>query len=317
MSDFWLAPLHGITLYTFRNCLFRHTQGIKTAITPFFPIQETAKLNVRKHADFLPENNPSDIEIIPQLIGNNPKHFVDTVNALNAEFGYNRFNWNIGCPMKQIVRKRRGCGLMPYPQMVEDVVNAVTSQTTFSLSVKMRFGLNAPSESLEILDSLNAYPLDFVVIHPRLGVQQYDGVPDLEAFSECLNVTHHKVIYSGDIQSVDDYLKLKNRFPQVSAWMLGRGILANPFLAEQLQSADNSLTLPAEKDMKIRFASFYCDLLQSMCENHHENRVLANMKELWHYFARFFSLTPDELQKLLRITDFKDFENKTKQICEK
>ena len=317
MSDFWLAPLHGITVYTFRNCLFRHAHGIKTAVTPFFPIQEKTKLNVRKHADFRIENNLSDIEIIPQLIGSNPDHFVDTVNALNAEFGYTRFNWNVGCPMKQIVRKRRGCGLMPYPQMVDDVVNAVTSKTPFSLSVKMRIGLNSPSESIVLLDRLNAYPLDFVAIHPRLGVQQYDGLPDMKAFSECLNATRHKVIYSGDIQSVDDFIGLKKLFPQVWAWMLGRGILANPFLAEQIERAEAVLPLQPLSELKERFAAFYADLLDSMLAVCGEHRVMANMKELWHYFARFFSLSAGELQNLLRITDFKEFEDKTKQICEK
>lgn len=316
MANIWLAPLHGITLYTFRNCLFRHTCGVKTAVTPFFPIQETAKLNVRKHADFQPENNPSKIEIIPQLIGNRPDHFVDTVNALNSEFGYTRFNWNIGCPMKQIAKKKRGCGIMPYPQMVEDVVATVTSETNSSLSVKMRLGMYSPDESQEILERLNGYPIDFIVIHPRLGIDQYEGKPDLEALERCLETSVHKVVYSGDIQTADDYLLLKQRFPQIDDWMLGRGLLSNPFLAEIVLAAEKLMPVPSRESLRRRFTDFYKDLITSMLNAYGERRVLANMKELWHYFSRFLNMSQDELQELLRVVDFSEFMSKTIAICE-
>ena len=121
MPEIWLAPLHGLTHYHFRNCLFRHYSGFNAAISPFVPVQEHAKLNVRKWKDLAPENNTA-VELIPQLMGIVPAHFADTMNALHQEFGYTRFNWNLGCPMAPIVRTRRGCGLMPYPDEVEAVV---------------------------------------------------------------------------------------------------------------------------------------------------------------------------------------------------
>lgn len=317
MTNLWLAPLHGITLFTFRNCLFRHTYGIKTAITPFFPIQETAKLNVRKHSDFFPSNNNPNVEIIPQLIGNNPEHFVDTVRAINNEFGYTRFNWNIGCPMQQIARKKRGCGLMPYPDRIENVVDKVCSETPFHLSIKMRLGLYKKEESISILQQLNSYPLDFIVIHPRLGIQQYEGTPDLDALKNCLSNTSHKVIYSGDIQCVEDYLNLKKQFPNISDWMLGRGILRNPFLAEQIQFYEENNFSP-QKDfynLRDRFSDFYDDYITSSLQIKKEQSVLSNLKELWHYFSTFYSLPEDSLQKILRVTDFKEFITITKQIC--
>lgn len=315
MTNLWLAPLHGITLYPFRNCLFRHIAGIKTAITPFFPIQETAKLNVRKHSDFHPENNPS-VEIIPQLIGNKPDDFVDTVKAIHNEFGYVRFNWNIGCPMHPITRKKRGCGIMPYPEMVEEVVRKVTENTPFSLSLKMRLGMVRPDESIDILNRLNRYPIDFVVIHPRLGVQQYEGIPHLEAFGECVNATKHRVVYSGDIWTLQDYQKLKSRFPQITDWMLGRSILRNPFLAEEITASENT-DFQFDTDTKRRFSEYYDDLTASLLSSKSEYRTLSNLKELWHYFAHFFQLSPNDLQSLLRIVDFQEFMNATQSVCKK
>ena len=81
--EFWLAPLHGITNYPFRNCLHRHVAGFNVAVTPFLAVQERSKLNVRKWLDVLPENNP-DLEIIPQLIGNQPYDFGAAAVRLHA-----------------------------------------------------------------------------------------------------------------------------------------------------------------------------------------------------------------------------------------
>ena len=133
---FWLAPLHGITHYLYRNCLSRHTTSIKTAITPFFSIQERSKLNFKKYKDLLPENNRT-LEVIPQLIGNNPPTFLDTVEKL-AEFGYRRFNWNLGCPAAQLYVNNV---VADYSlRKIEEVIRLVTQKTSYKISLKIRLG---------------------------------------------------------------------------------------------------------------------------------------------------------------------------------
>jgi tRNA-dihydrouridine synthase len=309
MPNIWLAPLHGLTLYHFRNCLFQHNSGFDAAISPFMPVQESAKLNVRKWKDFAPENNRL-VETIPQLMGIVPAHFADTMNALHAEYGLTRFNWNLGCPMGPIVRKRRGCGLMPYPDEVERVVEAACS-LPYKFSVKMRLGMHAADEGKEIIRRLNNYPLEFIVIHPRLGEWQYKGLPDLGRLEELLGLTKHRVVYSGDIFQVADYQELHARFPQIDDWMLGRGALRNPFLAEQIKD------IPSKTDYHVRFNEFYDDLKQSLVAYRGEKATLPVLKELWHYFAYFYQLTEEQLHSLLVINDYTTFDIAVKQLCEK
>lgn len=299
----WLAPLHGITNYMFRNSLYRHFGGIDYCVTPFLPVQEKAKLNVKNWKDIWPKNNTT-MPTIPQLMGNKPSHFVDTMRAVHDEYGYEAFNWNIGCPVAQVVRRRRGCGIMPDPDTVEDVVRIVTSQTPFRFSVKMRLGLNNPAEGLRILERLDDYPLDFIVIHPRLGVQMYDGVPDWEQMDLFCQNTRHRIIYSGDLFSVQDYQRLQDRYPDIEDWMLGRGLLQNPFLAEQLKGMNSG-------DQRQRFSKYYQKWTQEMLDAVKEKSTLAKLKELWHYYAYFSQLPSDELQQLLRINDFEVFYNRT------
>ena len=326
MPELWLAPLHGLTHYHFRNCLFRHYSGFNAAISPFVPVQETAKLNVRKWKDLAPENNAT-VELIPQLMGIIPAHFGDTLNALHQEFGYIRFNWNLGCPMAPIVRKRRGCGLMPFPDEVEAVVEAAC-QLPYRFSVKMRLGMHSLEEGLEIARRLNQYPLEFVVIHPRLGEQQYAGVPNWNALEELLSVLLHPVVYSGDVFQVADYERLSARFPQIKTWLLGRGVLRNPGLAEQIQSfaskkegtfvfdtfceAKESVRI-GEKEA-VRFNEFYEDLRQTLEAYRGATGSLSVLKELWHYFAHYFHLTEDQLHSLLIIQDPDAFDAAVKKL---
>ena len=82
--------------------------------------------------------------------------------------------------------------------------------------------------------------------------------------------------------------------------MLGRGLLRNPFLAEEIKGQDIG-------DKKERFLSFYQDLIEKLLPIRGESGTLANLKELWHYFAVFTDLSEEKLQQLLRICDLREF----------
>lgn len=295
----WLAPLHGITSYTFRNTLCRHFGGIDCFMAPFLPAQPAGKYRKKVWQDIAPENNTA-LPLVPQLMGNRPDHFVDTTRMLNEQFGYEHFNINIGCPSSPVVRHTRGCGLMPHPDIVEQIVAEVTGKTPFRISLKMRLGLHNANEGRNLLTRLNDYPLDFLVIHPRLGDDLYEGIPDWDTFAEFCQLTQHKIVYSGDIFTMEDYNRLAERFPQVAAWMLGRGLLRNPFLAEEIKGQDIG-------DKRERFLNFYQDFIEKLLPIRGESGTLANLKELWHYFAVFTGLSEEKLQQLLRICDLREF----------
>ncbi len=296
--NLWLAPLDGITNYLFRNTLCRHFGGIDFFMTPFMPVQERAKLNVTNWRDLWPKNNMLR-PTTPQLMGNVPAHFVDTMQLLHETYGYTSFNWNLGCPVAQVVRRRRGCGLMPDTDRVEEVVAAAT-QTPCQFSVKMRLGLHSPEEGLRILERLEKYTLEYIVIHPRLGEQMYDGVPDWDTLDEFCRHTRHRLIYSGDINSPADHERLRKRYPNIHDWMLGRGILANPFLAEEIRGMDTG-------DRKGRFLKYYQHFAAELLPLRHERGTLHNFKELWHYWRHLAGINDEQLKQLLRIDDWGTF----------
>jgi tRNA-dihydrouridine synthase len=179
-------------------------------------------------------------------------------------------------------------------------VAEVTSKTPFQLSLKMRLGLHSVDEGRVLLRRLNDYSLDFLVIHPRLGDDLYEGTPNWDLFEEFCGITRHKIVYSGDVFSKEVFQTLSERFPKVEAWMLGRGMLLNPFLSEDIKNQEVG-------DKKSRFLAFYQDLAESLLPLRGESGTLANLKELWHYFAVFAQVSPEDLQKMLRINNLQEF----------
>lgn len=279
----YLAPLRGITDVLFRNVFFDHFKGIDCAVAPFINPQKNPSNKKKLLADLYPEDN-TRIEVIPQLLNNRADEFLDLALRLE-DLGYTRLNWNLGCPAPMVANKGRGSGLLPYPDQILEILDEVLPRLGASLSIKMRLGFRENRESALLLPRLNDYPLEEIIIHPRLGKQMYKGKTDPEGFAASLELTRHPVAYNGDINSLADYRHLAGRFPQISRWMIGRGLLMNPLLAEELKGVP--ATEPTRKKARIRaFHDELCDAYREKLSG--PGHLLGKMKQLWLYLYRSF-----------------------------
>ncbi|MEN7973429.1 MAG: tRNA-dihydrouridine synthase family protein [Verrucomicrobiota bacterium] len=298
-----LAPMRGITTMHYRKAFVRHFQGLDMEMAPFISTVTSERINPKLLKDVLPENN-SGLPLIPQVIGNNADDFVQMNIALHG-LGYNEVNWNLGCPHKPIRKKRRGSGLLPYPDTVDSILDQVCERSPVRLSVKVRLGVSNKSELMQLIPVLNKYPLSEVIIHPRTAEQMYEGTVDLDAFEEAFNKLELPVCYNGDIDSLAFFRSLQNRFPTIRRFMLGRGLLANPFLCEEIKkestqrhgdaetapSSSAPLRLCVEKNNYIeRIAAFHDDLVSSYeAVLYGDHPVLGKMKEFWTYQSQHLS----------------------------
>ncbi len=275
----------------YRQAFVRHFQGLDIEMAPFIPTVSAERINPKLLKDVLPENN-SGLPLIPQLIGNKADDFVQMCNALH-DLGYDEINWNLGCPHKPIRKKKRGSGLLAHPDMVAAVLEKACHDTPCRISVKVRLGVAEKSELMNLIPTLNQFPLSEVIIHPRTAEQMYDGVVDLDAFEEAYRILSLPVCYNGDIDSLAFYQTIKDRFPKITRFMLGRGLLANPFLCEEIKSVtpagtaglQDSQYRPGALSRHIeRIAAFHDDLLARYEDVlHGDHPVLGKMKEFWTY----------------------------------
>ena len=305
-----LAPLQGLTEVLFRRVYEDCFPGaIRLAVTPFISLthnmhnatQASARMQL---ADVLPENNSASIPVIPQILGKEPDEFILLGERLH-DMGYTEVNWNMGCPMRKVTGKHRGSGILPYPDEVKAMLESVMPQLKVRLSVKMRLGLRDKGEIFRLIPILNDYPLASVTIHPRLGRQQYGGVPDLQTFAEALPQIKHPVIYNGDICTPSDADRILARFPSVADIMVGRGILYRPTLPMEIER--RILSEEQRLSLSKRFVRHLKDEIKNSIP--YEESRTRKMKEYWSLLWKSLPISEIQAREVLRQQEFTAVDN--------
>jgi tRNA-dihydrouridine synthase B len=233
-----LAPLRGFTDAVFRNAFQRHFQGVDEAVAPFVTSIKGRRIKASHLLDLKPLDNRL-MPVVPQILSNHEDEFIRLANTL-FDLGYPEINWNLGCPYPMVAKKMRGSGLLPYPDVIDRMLEKILGRFEGRLSIKTRLGRFCADEMDRIIPVFNRYPLARIIVHPRTGVQMYAGTVDLDAFESCLVKISHPVVYNGDIHNLDGYRAMEARFEGVSGWMVGRGV------SRQSVSGGNDQTGPPD-----------------------------------------------------------------------
>ena len=291
----YLAPMEGITTYVFRNALAKYYGGIDRYYTPFLT---ASHLKGRELRDVCPENNQG-LDVVPQILTNDPELFVIISEQLEA-IGYKEVNLNLGCPSGTVVSKGRGAGMLDDTASLDRFLDSIFSKCSLKISVKTRIGVEFLSEWDDILKVYKKYPIHELIIHPRLRNEFYKGEVHKDAFDAAVNeLKDIPLCYNGDITDIDSYNEVGYDVPV----MIGRGLVMNPNLANDIKSGEK-----ADFD-RATFRKFHDELVENyMTEMSHEKQVVMKMKELWTYFSMGLQLDKKQLKeihKVSRISEYK------------
>jgi tRNA-dihydrouridine synthase B len=303
------SPLQGFTDFRFRNAFQRFFGGIDQYIAPFILVNGKMEIKPGNERDILPENNKS-LFLIPQIVTKDAGEFLFVAKHVQ-NLGYNELNWNLGCPYPMIAKRGMGSGLLKMPGKIDEILTRVCAESDIQVSVKMRLGYENPQEIFHVLPVLEKYRLANITIHPRIGKQLYKGDVDLKTFEECLSLSSHKIFYNGDITSVRSFQEMKDRFPSINNWMIGRGLIADPFLPSMIK-ADNPVYPENRYDV---FNSFHDTLFSSYEESlSGPKHLLMKMYSFWEYFIKSFTHSPKGLKKIGKAQSVSVYREVVKQI---
>lgn len=282
----YAAPLQGFTEAPWRNIHQEIFGGIDAYYTPFVRMEKGTFRN-KDVRDIAPENN-TVARVVPQLIASTPAE-LERLAALFIEKGYREADINMGCPFPLIAGKRMGAGILPHPAGVEALLKELAHYPELNFSVKMRLGWECADEWRALLPLLNAVPLQRIVLHPRIGKQQYKGEADLTSFAAFYEECAHPLVYNGDLGTVEDIRRTAAMFPRLEGVMVGRGLLANPALAREYVCG----TVLSSDELHEKVRLFHAHLLRHY-EAHlqGEAQLLSKMKPYWEY------LLPDADRKI-------------------
>ena len=322
-----LGPFQGITDAPFRNVFQRHFGGIDKFYTPFFTgIQKEHAKNLQGE-EIDPRCN--DVETLtPQILSTDAEEVLRFAKQCK-QLGYKEINLNMGCPFPRVANKKRGCGFLPYPDKVEELFERIFEEIDINFSVKCRLGYFNADEINAILPIFNRFPLSELIIHPRIGKQLYKGEADVERFKALMPFINAPLVYNGDIVSVDSFERIRglineptekrhfdrlNDRQTVNQFMLGRGVLANPFLAEQIKNKEDAYAASLQQKTE-RLHRYVLDLYDDRLSHAGGSpKVLGRMKELWSYLMNSFDAPQDVWRKIKKINALKEYEEQVEQV---
>lgn len=304
---YYMAPLEGITGYVYRNAYHTYFRAFDKYFTPFLaPHGEKEKLTHRERSDIAPEHNEG-MYVVPQILTNQANQFVRVAKELKA-LGYEEVNLNLGCPSGTVVSKNKGAGFLAKPEELKQFLTDIFEGLDMKISVKTRIGMYETEEFLELMDIFEQFPLEELIIHPRLREEYYKGIPHREVFHEAVRSSALQLCYNGDLFLKEHLEAFEKEEPTVGQVMLGRGILRNPALiqfAECGAMPDKALL----KEFHDRLYGDYRDIMPG------DRPTLFKMKELWFYMGSLFTGWEKTYAKQIRKCNrLGDYEQIVKQI---
>lgn len=304
---YYMAPLESVTTWIYRQAHAKIYGRLDKYFIPFLEPHEKRDFKTRELQEILPEHN-ENIYAVPQILTNRSEGFIKLAKALK-DWGYEEINLNLGCPSKTVVTKGKGSGFLAKPEELErfltEIFDALSGEV--KISVKTRIGKEDPEEFPALLELFNKYPMEELIIHPRVQKDGYGNVPRLELYELAEKQSVNPLCYNGDLYTREQIRNFAERFPGTERLMFGRGFLRDP-----------GLLYNEEKDPKETFEKFWAfhDLVYEGYQerNMGDRNVLFKMKELWSYQVYQFS-EPERLFKTFKkVQDCNEYEQMIRNL---
>ena len=299
------APMEGITGRHFRLAHHRWFGGIDRYYAPFLSPTQTHKFSVKEWQDVLPENNEG-LHVVPQLLTRSADDFLWAAGELAAA-GYRKVNLNLGCPSGTVVTKGKGSGFLGRPQELEVFLDKIFSACPLQISIKTRLGLTSPEEFPPLLELFQRYPLQELILHPRVQQDFYRRPARRDAFASFLPYCSVPVCYNGDLATADQCAEFQRQFSTVNTLMLGRGLIGDPALARKAAGGPGA--------DQAALCAFHAQLYEAYCTAFASRRnAMMRMKEVWFYLIGLFENSEKAAKALRKTSDPDSFERQVSDI---
>lgn len=292
------APLEGITGWIYRRAHRAMFPGLHRYYTPFYAPTADSPLSGRGLTDMHPDHNQG-VPVVPQLLTNRAEDFVAAAKLLQ-DLGYQEVNLNLGCPSGTVVAKGKGAGFLAQPQKLDEFLDIVFHSLDLAVSIKTRVGVASPEERPALLAIFHRYPIQELIIHPRVRKDFYREPVRLETFTYALDHSSLPLCYNGDLFSPQDCQAFAASHPAVPHLMVGRGLVCNPALGRQFQGGP-----PLTKAELMAFHDRLLEDYRAVLSG--DWPVLGKMKELWSYWSRLFPAPEKPLKAMRKAKSLTDY----------
>lgn len=255
MSKIFLAPMEGLADALLRDLLTR-IGGYDGAVCEFVRVSGSI-LPLRTFRRICPElhsgsRTPSGTPVAVQLLGSDPERLAGTAARL-AGLVPAGIDLNFGCPAPTVNRHGGGAMLLDDPALLARIAEAVRRAVPRGIPVtaKMRLGIDDTTKTLECAAALESGGVSSLVVHARTKTEGYRPPAHWEWIARVREAVSVPVVANGEIWSAADYARCREVTGCTDA-MLGRGAVADPFLARRIKASVRGEVGEAERASEWR-----------------------------------------------------------------
>jgi len=274
-SNLILAPMEGVMDAPMR-ALIADLGGFDYGVSEFVRVGQEV-IPAKKILQEIPDlNKPvfgtAHLPLQLQLLGDSPELMAATAIE-GCIAGARGIDINFGCPAPTILRHSGGASLLRTPCAIKDIISAVRKSlpAVVPVSAKVRLGWQDPNEIDVIARAVEDGGANWITVHARTKQEGYKPGVHWEALARVKSRLSIPVIANGDLFTPQDVSRCESD-TGCNHFMIGRGILKNPFLAHEIRAARTQtpqpVAIPLDLNDRLRFAiARYAALTQDQAEN--------------------------------------------------
>ena len=227
-----LAPMEDISDPPFRALCKAY--GVDLMFTEFVSSEgliRDAEKSAKK-LDIFDTERPIGVQVFGHNIDSMLKA-VERIEHVNPEI----IDINYGCPVKKVVNKGAGAGILRDLDKMQKMTEAVVKHTHLPVTVKTRLGWDDNSIVInEVAERLQDVGIKALSIHGRTRKQMYSGTADWYKIAEVKHNPriHIPIFANGDIKTPQDAKRIRDEFGLDGA-MIGRAAIGNPWIFKQIK----------------------------------------------------------------------------------
>ena len=282
-----LAPMEDVSDPPFRALC--KEQGADVVYTEFISseglIRDAAKS--RKKLDIYEKERPVGI----QIFGANLESMLRTVEIVEQS-NPDIIDINFGCPVKKVVSKGAGAGILKDIDLMVELTEAMVKHTKLPITVKTRLGWDESSiKIVEVAERLQDVGCSAISIHGRTRAQMYKGEANWKPIAEVKNNSrmHIPVFGNGDVNTPERAIEMRDQFGLDGA-MIGRASIGNPWFFKQVKHFMETgehlpeITIADRVEMAKRHLQMEIDWKES---------EIVGVMEMRRHYTNYFKGIPD------------------------
>ena len=229
-NNIFLAPMAGITDLPFRllckeqNCGLVYTEMVSAK----------GLLYENRDTENLLQVSQDEGQVAVQLFGRSPEILSEMAKRLEL-YPFDIVDINMGCPAPKIVRNGEGSALMQEPELIGEIVRAVSGSTKKPVTIKIRKGFEENNiNAVEVAMIAEKNGASGVTVHGRTRSQYYSGNADWDIIRKVKESVQIPVVGNGDICDEESAEKILS-YTNCDAIMIGRAAQGNPWIFKRVE----------------------------------------------------------------------------------